>query len=295
MRVTHKTLNQNLLRNLNEGLKRLDKLNYQLATGKTVNVPSDDPVKTGTVLRLRSAVRETEQYLRNADHAISWLEATDTVLQDLNSIIHRVKELAVKGVNGTLDESARQAIADEVREIYDNVLHLANATHAGRYLFAGQSTKDEPFQQGSAAPGELPIVTYQGDERKLDYEIGVGARVAVNVNGKELFEPLFGAIQQLYGELHGQQDGSSSLQKLEDALDTVLSQVSQVGAKQNRVALARERLQDLRLNVTELLGESQNIDYAETIMHLKAEEFIYQTALAVGARIIQPSLVDFLR
>ena len=133
--------------------------------------------------------------------------------------------------------------------------------------FCRAEYKGRTFPAGQRCPGELPIVTYQGDERKLDYEIGVGARVAVNVNGKELFEPLFGAIQQLYGELHGQQDGSSSLQKLEDALDTVLSQVSQVGAKQNRVALARERLQDLRLNVTELLGESQNIDYAETIMH----------------------------
>jgi len=82
---------------------------------------------------------------------------------------------------------------------------------------------------------------------------------------------------------------------LEDALDNVLSNLSHVGAKEKRLELAHERLQDLRLNVINLLAESQDIDYAETIMNLKAEEFVYQTALAVGARIIQPSLVDFLR
>ena len=80
---------QQLAAQLKPGKTRLDKLNFQLATGKTVNVPSDNPVKTGSILQLSSTVRQTEQYLRNTDHAISWLEATDTVLRDLTSIIHR--------------------------------------------------------------------------------------------------------------------------------------------------------------------------------------------------------------
>src|SRR5690554_7972186 len=103
MRVTNKTMTNNLLRNLNQGKSRLDKLNFQLSTGYTVNVPSDDPVKTGSILRLRSSVKATEQYLRNTDHAISWLEATDTVLQELVNVIHRARDLAIQGANGTND------------------------------------------------------------------------------------------------------------------------------------------------------------------------------------------------
>lgn len=295
MRVTHKTVTNNLLRNLNQGLSRLDKLNFQLATGKTVNVPSDDPIKTGSIMRLRSAVKETEQYLRNTDHAISWLEATDTVLQELNSVIHRARDLALAGANDTQDQSARQALADEVAQLYDAVISLANATHAGRYLFAGQSTKVEPFAKSAANPGELPDVSFFGDEEALLYEIGVGARLQVNVSGKAVFEPVFQAMQQLYKELTGTSNDTESVRLLDEALDNVLSHLSHVGAKQKRLELANDRLKDLRLNVINLLSESQDIDYAETIMHLKAEEFVYQTALAVGARIIQPSLVDFLR
>ncbi len=82
---------------------------------------------------------------------------------------------------------------------------------------------------------------------------------------------------------------------MDAALDGVLQHVSELGGKQNRVELAQERLLDLQLNLTKILSEEQDLDYAEAIMELKMEEFAYRTALAVGARIIQPSLVDFLR
>ncbi len=292
MRVTNRTMTNNLLRNLNQGKTRLDKLNFQLATGKTVNVPSDNPVKTGSIMRLSSSVRETEQYLRNTDHAISWLEATDTVLRDVTSIIHRVRALAVQGANETNDESARKALADEIEQLAYSLEALANSTHTGRYLFAGQSVGQKPFSESET---DFLKFEYQGDDQEIVFEIGVSAKIPVSIPGDKIFEPVFDAIKQIYGELTGTAEGQDGLELLDEALDTVLSHQSHVGALQNRVELANERLKDLRLNVTELLGESQNIDYAETIMNLKMEEFIYQTALAVGARIIQPSLVDFLR
>lgn len=90
-------------------------------------------------------------------------------------------------------------------------------------------------------------------------------------------------------------DPDIPLQDLDNSLDNVLRKISELGGKQNRVELARERMLDLQLNLTRILSEEQDLDYAEAIMELKMEEFAYRTALAVGARIIQPSLVDFLR
>ena len=148
MRVTHKTISHNLLRNLNQGLSRLDKLNFQLSTGKTVNVPSDDPVKAGSIMRLRSAIKETEQYLRNADHALSWLEATDTVLQELNSVIHRAKDLALAGANGTQDDSARAAAGRWVAQLYDSVLKLANSTPRAATCLQGKAPRNSPLWKG---------------------------------------------------------------------------------------------------------------------------------------------------
>jgi flagellar hook-associated protein 3 FlgL len=304
MRITNRTMNNNLLRNLNRSMGRLDKINNQLASKRQISVPSDDPVKAGVILRLRTSVRETEQYIRNTDSAISWLDATDVVLSDVINVIHRAKELATTGASTHLDETSKKALADEVAQLHDSLLQLANSTHGGRYLFGGQKTNEPPFE---AVPGQgkISTVNFKGDYGDIEYEIGVGVTMAVNLkmiedsDGKTVpFGQLFDVLGQLYDELSGTgepDEDSSVLGSLDEALDNVLQLVSEVGGKQNRVELASERLKDLRLNVIQLMSEAEDVDYAETIMHLKMEEFAYRTALSVGARIIQPSLVDFLR
>lgn len=308
MRVTNRMMNNTLLLNLNRGLARLERINNQLGTKKKINRPSDDPVKTGVILRTSTSIRETEQYIRNLDAAVSWLDAADVILQDVVSVIHRAKELAVAGASTHLDETARQALADEIAQLHDNLLQLANSTHGGRYLFAGQHTDKKPFSGGGVTGDRINDVTFlmslTGDETKIEFEIAPGITIDVNVisynsddNPQEgLFMPIFNALQELYGELVDDTgDPDIPLQDLDNSLDNVLRKISELGGKQNRVELARERMLDLQLNLTRILSEEQDLDYAEAIMELKMEEFAYRTALAVGARIIQPSLVDFLR
>ncbi|HAN93956.1 MAG TPA: flagellar hook-associated protein 3 [Firmicutes bacterium] len=308
MRVTNRMMNNTLLLNLNRGLARLERINNQLGTKKKINRPSDDPVKTGVILRTSTSIRETEQYIRNLDAAVSWLDAADVILQDVVSVIHRAKELAVAGASTHLDETARQALADEIAQLHDNLLQLANSTHGGRYLFAGQHTDKKPFSGGGVTGDRINDVTFlmslTDDETKIEFEIAPGITIDVNVisynphdNPQEgLFMPIFNALQELYGELVDDTgDPDIPLQDLDNSLDNVLRKISELGGKQNRVELARERMLDLQLNLTRILSEEQDLDYAEAIMELKMEEFAYRTALAVGARIIQPSLVDFLR
>jgi flagellar hook-associated protein 3 FlgL len=308
MRVTNRMMNNTLLLNLNRGLARLERINNQLGTKKKINRPSDDPVKTGVILRTSTSIRETEQYIRNLDAAVSWLDAADVILQDVVSVIHRAKELAVAGASTHLDETARQALADEVAQLHDNLLQLANSTHGGRYIFAGQHTDTKPFDGGGVTGDRINDVTFlmslTDDKTKIEFEIAPGITIDVNVisynpedNPQEgLFMPIFKALQELYGELVDDTgDPDIPLQDLDNSLDNVLRKISELGGKQNRVELARERMLDLQLNLTRILSEEQDLDYAEAIMELKMEEFAYRTALAVGARIIQPSLVDFLR
>lgn len=300
MRVTNKMMNNNLLMNLNRGLTRLERINNQLGTKKKINAPSDDPVKTELILRTSTSIRQTEQYIRNIGSAVSWLDATDVVLQDVVSVIHRAKDLAVSGASTHLDDTARKALADEVAQLRDNLMQLANSTHGGRYLFARQHTDSPPFTTDPNSTEPLPDVEYlegKGDSNSnlVQYEIGEGVTMEVSVDG-DFFLGIFSALKTLHEDLT--QSGRAPddvLGDLDDALDGVLSIMSEIGGKQNRVDLAQERLQDLQLNLTKILSEEQDLDYAEAIMELKMEEFAYRTALAVGARIIQPSLVDFLR
>ena len=312
MRITNRVMNNNLLLNLNRGLTRLDRINNQLGSKKQINVPSDDPVKAGIILRTSTSIREADQYIRNIGSAESWLDAADIVMKDVISVIHRAKELGLYGASSHLDETARKALADEVSQLHGNVLQLANSTHGGRYIFSGQYTQTKTFELAEiitdpSDPNAIRDVVflselvdadgYDEDAMSINFEIGVGVTMPVNMRGQELFEPIFDALKQLYDELSAPSPNPSSkvLGELDAALDNVLQQVSELGGKQNRVGLAKERMLDLQLNLTQILSEEQDLDYAEAIMELKMEEFAYRTALSVGARIIQPSLVDFLR
>lgn len=313
MRVTNNTLINNMLRHLNRGLSRLDRHQQQLASGKQILRPSDDPAGVISVMELRSSLAENDQLLKNVTGALSWLESVDTVLGSVTSVLHRAKELTVYAATGTLNSDDRNAILKEVEQLFANVLELSNASHGGRYLFAGQKSTTMPFQRASDDPDspDYWVIKYHGglanqETAALNVEINSNTVIDLNIiqasgtNAEDaedqVFLPIFNVLSGIIQDIKNDDPGAldQRLGELEDALDGLLSVRAEVGAKLHRVALAEERLKDLHLNLNKMLSNIQDIDVAEAIVNLKNEENGYRVALAVGARIIQPTLVDFL-
>ena len=316
MRITNKSMNINLLRNLNQGLKRYDRLSEQLVSGRKVHRPSDSPATISNIMDLNSSLIETEQYLRGAADAQSWLESTDSALDSLTNVLHRLRDIITMGANATQDDAARFALAQEAEQLFDSIIQLGNSTHGSKYIFAGQLTTVKPFVRESDDPNSAQYfdVIYQGGYRtatgdlaKVEFEVSTNSYLTVNVADAEevgdvveerLFTPILNLIKEVRENLINNNVtdlSNQNLGDLEQTLDRVLRHRADVGARMARADLAEERLQDLRLNFNKLLKNVQGVDYAETIMQLKNEEHIYRTALSVGARILQPSLVDFLR
>ncbi len=318
MRLTSKMMHSNMLRNLQSGMQRMERFNKQLATDRTIQLPSDDPVVAGTIMRLQANIAETDQLKRNVDHAVSWVDSSESVFGEVSAIVLRVKELTVYGLSDTLPTDAREAIAREVEQIYENLIQLGNSMHEGKYLFSGQKTITQPFQIPEAIPGERILVTphYLGDDASLRVEVGAGSTIAINVDGESAFRTVFDAVVSTHTYLRklseleelGDEEkidelqkedlralGNQSLKLIDTAVDTLVTIRSDMGARANRLDLSQSRLGDLGINLRRLLGRSADVDVSEAIMNLKAEETVYRTALSVGARIIQPSLVDFLR
>jgi len=293
MRVTNNMIARNAVNNLNLHLRRQEELHYQLASGKRLRVPSDDPAATSHSMRLHSDLTHTKQYRANIGVALSWLEATDSVLNEVGQALQRVKELAVYGANGVLPQDARDAIAREVDQILEHLVDLANSSHAGLYLFGGHRTTTPPYvlSGGTVSP-------YQGDRGRRELEIASGVKIAVNVLGSELFDQIFWAVTNLRDALYAGDTatvGNQALAEVEDALDTLLRVRADVGARINRLELADARMQELELNVEQLISDNEDVDLARAIIDLKVAENVYRAALASGARIIQPTLLDFLR
>lgn len=302
MRITNNMLINNMVKYIGNNLTRMDKYQSQLATGKKIQVPSDDPVVAARALKLRTNVAEIQQYQRNLKDAQSWLEITESALSDIEDIFQRAKELA-NGSDGGESPEDLKATAKEVLQLRTQLVKLANSTYAGRYVFSGYKTDTKLMNDNGTFN-----ITVNNTTENINYEIGTGDSININVTGGDLFDSGNNATAGATGKLYTDMDElyqaldtanytaiSGKVQDFSDDIDNILRVRADVGARTNRLELTANRMQNDNMNFTKLMSENENVDMTDTIMNLKNEENVYRASLAGGARIIMPSLIDFLK
>ncbi|PYI51177.1 flagellar hook-associated protein FlgL [Paenibacillus flagellatus] len=295
-RVTQNMMNTQLLRNLNNNMVRSEMYQNQLATGRRINKPSDDPVGISFAMRYRSELSANDQYQDNADGAISFLTYTDTMMDQAGSVVQRLRELAVNMSNGTHPQQSLDIAAQEVQQLYEQMVDIGNSQFNGKYVFNGQKTDLKPYTLEKAQ--DEP-----SDDGIIQFEIGAGVRIPINVTGNKVFglptdeDNMYRIMNEFTEALKtGNFDGiNSAIGKIDSRMTKMLDVRSDIGAKTNRVELASERLKDISLNVSELQSKTEDADMSIVITNLKMNENVYQASLSAGSKLIQPSLVDFLK
>lgn len=296
VRVTERLLVDKLLGNLQANSEKFDRLQESVSTGRRIIRPSDDPTGSVTSLVLRSNNDELEQAQQNIELAEGWLNATDVALQDISSILQRVRELTVQGANETLSEKETQALGNEVDELLSHAMQMANSRYGDRFIFGGFNTRSLPFEfLDSAKTGWQ----YNGDNGEIERSVAPGVRISINTSGDRVFPQIFDVLIGVRDDLRAHNQESLSLDRLDelenvhdDVLDALLSQV---GSKGSRLDLLKRQLTALHLNNTDVLTQVEDVDMSETIIRLNAQQAALQAALATGSRIIQTNLIDFLQ
>ncbi|WP_168123429.1 flagellar hook-associated protein FlgL [Paenibacillus sp. HB172176] len=321
LRVTQSMMNTQLLRNITNNLSRMNTLQDQLSTGKKINKPSDDPVGITFALRYRSELQANEQYTENASSSLSMLEYTDTTIGQATDVLGRARDLLLAGANGTTEQTGLDAIKVEIDQLYNQMVEIGNSQFNGKQVFNGEQTGTKPYPTlgtGDAAdpladPPVLKAYQVGTDTGSIQYELSAGMKLGVNITGNELFgEPLaadatqeemeasdnvFALLQRAHDMLAaGDQDGLSDLVgQIDSRIDKMLTKRSEVGAKVNRVDIIQNRLDDININLQTVQAKTEDADIAEVITNMKTEENVYEASLSVGAQLIRPSLVDFLK
>lgn len=296
MRITQQSIAMRTYDNLQASLARSARLQDQLSSGQQLSRPSDAPGQAASAMQIRGSLRTTEQYVRNADDASAWLVVADSALQGASSALLRARDLAVQGSSsGSQSLQAREAIADEIRQIRAGLLQTANTQYLGRPVFGGTVAGGAAFQETAG------VVTYAGDAGTVERRLGPNAQVRVDVSGTAAFGAdgtnVFDVLEQLAVDLETDPPGpvSASITAIDSARDAVIAQLSDVGARTNRVDSLKQigdsQVIELRANLSEL----ENIDLPATIVQLQMQEVAYEAALGATARVLQPSLLDFLR
>ncbi len=315
-RVTGGLLNSQSVKYLNQNLSILGNLQERLSTGRNINTPSDDPVGLTRVLSLSNTLKTDERYAKNIDSAISEVNTADTVLTNMVSLINRAQELTTQAANFTNDQAGRSAIALEINQIIDQMVQIGNTEVGGKYIFAGFKTDQPPFTRASQYVinynGTLPAEPWQ-----QTIEVSKGVTLTTNVNGQNLLGSANGAAGalpvavggggifqtmvsllidlQAGGDPNQQSEIRNRLDDLSSDLASISSQQAIIGSVSNRLELTKTRISDRKAVLTQEYGSIQNIDTAKTIADLNYQENIFQSSLGVTARVLQTSLLNFLR
>lgn len=292
-RVTQNMLSHRSLTSLQSGLSKLAALQEQLSTGRVLNRPSDSPADVTSAMRIRSSLANVKQYGRNAEDGNGWLTQIDGALTTATDVVSRARDLALQGANeGSMGPTARDALASEVDQLRASLIDTANASYLGRPVFGGVTAGHAAYD-GSG--------TYVGTPGAVNRTISEGSTIRVDLDGTTAFgatgSSVFDHLDALSTALRsGNQAGiSASITALDADRDRITTAQTEVGTRQQRVEAAIQSSQDGELNLRSSLSNVENADLPKVIVDLQLQQTAYQASLAATARVMQPSLLDFLR
>ncbi|MDI3298854.1 MAG: flagellar hook-associated protein FlgL [Bacillota bacterium] len=298
MRVTETLRGSQLLLDLQQAEERLIRSQNQIASGKRVSLPEDDPVAAADGMRFQSQLALDGRVGRTAQSASGWLQATDTALGSISDILLRARELALQGASDSLPAESRQALAKEVEQLRQQLIQVGNSQYAGRYLFGGVQAS------GDVAPFDANG-TYNGSGTAIKIDITGSGKpdFELSVTGDKLFDTgtasdvptVLGDLEASLNSGAGASAVAGYIPAIEGALNNVLELRATVGSRLNRVQDVQSRLQSDQLLLQQEQAKATDVDMTKAAVDFNVAQYAYQAALAVGARVVQPSLVDYLR
>ncbi|HDK7174858.1 MAG: flagellar hook-associated protein FlgL [Clostridium botulinum] len=329
MRITNRMMANSFMTDMNSNLENLDKVRQQLTSGKNFSKPSDDPAGVVRSMQLYSGIEANKQYNKNISNVINWLDVTDTALNQLGgeTQLGRIRDKLLAGGDIAYGPTERKALKDEINEIIGSISQTLNTTFDGKYIFSGTRVTSKPTgvekdtttknnslnylkKDGNTKLEDVSDNEYIQIQGKLKAEISEGVIMEYNVTAPELmnFKAKDGTIKDVREVLqnivnHLDSDDQSEINKLynedlqdiTDAVDNVLKIRAEVGAKQNRMDSAKKMNTETNFNMKEILSSVEDIDVVEKNMEYAILQSVYISSLQTSAKVLQPTLMDYLR
>ncbi|WP_342540895.1 flagellar hook-associated protein FlgL [Heyndrickxia sp. FSL K6-6286] len=292
MRVTQSMLSNNFLNNMGKSYEKMGKITEQMYTQKKITRPSDDPVVAMKGVFYRTNLKEVEQFKRNFTEAHNWIDNTDAALDQATKVMQRIRDLTLQAANGTLDGAERNAVGKEVEQLRDQLAEIGNTKVGDKFLFNGTDTTNAPVVDVTTIPADVSQNT-----NPVKLELSKGSYIQVNTENP-LTSDIFDQLNQLIDKLDPNNTNpnfDSDLGNLDAGINKILNARSTLGARSNRIELMEDRIDQQGINATSMMSKNEDADMEKVITDLVTQEAVQRASLGMGARIIQPTLLDFLR
>ncbi len=311
MRTTNNMMSRQLMTNIFSNYNKMMKHHMQVTTGKAFQYPSENPYDAIKICDLNFKYDKNERYKDNVSQALGVVKEIEGGLTAVNESLADIKELINQSMNGSNGKDERQIMARVIQAHKENIISQLNREYSGKYIFGGLNTSETPLK---SATGQ---VTYNGvnltdmtDERFDNFlQDSITMAVSEGIGFDSSFsalkvtgfgnENLFCMLDNIINELNSD---DFQVEKLmvpgkfnEDALTSVQKMIAEIGGKASRLEALDKKLSNNELSILTLITETEGVDIEKAVIDFKTAEMVYHAALSTTARIIQPTILDYLR
>ncbi len=294
MRITENGISTNYLANINQAREKIVTLQSNLASGKRVQKPSDDPIASDTILRLQDALSKNAQYASNISDAQGMLDTTTNALGSVSDILMNIKNLVVSANNGTAADTLAVG-AQNIDQMLGEIVDIANTKFNGKYIFGGTQTLDQPYTL--ASDNSSVTANTNGIDGTIEYPVGDGLNQQVNMSGQEAFggTGLMDVLIQMRDTMKsGSPPTDAQSTALDNAFNHILDSSSKVANFSQSLDSLSANLDTQKTQLTQFLSNAQDTDVAEAVVQLQNSQLMLNAAIETAAKIIPKTLLDFL-
>lgn len=292
MRISSFMIYDQITKSLQRNLSEMSILQTRLASGKKIDKPSDDVAASARAMDYRLSIKYNDQYKRNIDEAVSHLSSTESIMSSVSDALVRLKELAIQGADGSLNNGDRESIAMAVAGLRDHLLNLSNSKFRDRYIFSGFKTDLPSFD---------PAFNYVGDSGVMNVMIDKNIAIPINIPGSDAFIDNGSSLMQLAENLriglvnNDMTSIRAAMAGIDSAHKKVGIVIADIGSRLNRLDVQLNKIEDSSINLKSVLSMTEDADIAETINNISKAEIALQALRQSSARTLSQSLFDFLR
>ena len=324
MRITNASMVRSHLYDTQKNLTNMSKINQQISTGKVINTVSDDPHKAIKIMNMNSEIKYNEKYNYNIDETVGWMNNTDSSLETVGNLLGEIKETIIKVGNGTYSQNDMKALNADINEKIKQIADTLNSTHGGKYMFGGSNVDDVPItvienpdgtvklefskdKNGQTIPNTHDLKADISSGINLDYNVSVGEIFNItdaNGNKVNLLDEINNLSTLMNDIANGDEQTAAAAKetllndtkgKIDTLFDHVVNERTTLGVRVSTAEKIKEFNDENIVNLKSILSQDQDTDVVEKFIELKSAEMIYQASIQVGAKLIQPTILDYIR
>ena len=324
MRITNSSMIRSHMYDTQNNLTNMSKINQQISTGKVINTVSDDPHKAIKIMNINNEIKYTEKYNSNIDETVGWMNTTDGALESTGNLLNEIKETILKVGNGTYSQNEMKSLNADINEKIKQLADTLNSTYGGKYLFAGTNVDDAPItvienpdgtvklefskdKNGQTIPNTDDLKADISSGINIDYNISVGEILNIkdgNGNTVNLLDEINNLSTLMNDIANGDEQTAAKAKetllndtkgKIDTLFDHVVNERTSLGVRLSTAEKIKELNDEDILNIQDVLSKTQDTDVVEKFIELKSAEMIYQASIQVGAKLIQPTILDYIR